>query len=108
DEKLENAALRLLHALAKPAVELERLEAACELPAAEGSGPIADWFGCIFGVAPVNTQRSAMSWKFLDIEERETVRGEYPFYCPEGKIAEVLVVDRIELVFVNQPFEMRE
>ena len=49
-----------------------------------------------------------MGGELFDIEERQAMRGEDLLHGAEGEIGEMLVVNRIELVFRHQAQQMRE
>ena len=58
--------------------------------------------------AQIDAQRSAVGRKFLDVEYLEPVTAGEPIDCHERKIREVLMIDRVELVFIDQALDMRE
>lgn len=49
-----------------------------------------------------------MGWNLFDVEYSEFVLGGETFDCYERKIREVLVIDRIKLVLINKPLEVRK
>src|SRR4051794_22367165 len=56
----------------------------------------------------IDTQRSAVCRKFLNIKYLEPVTAGKPIDCHQRKIREVLMVDRVELVFRDKAINMRK
>ena len=67
-----------------------------------------DRLGQVRLVAGVHPQRSAMSRELLDVEDRQTVLFEDGGDGVEREVREVLVIDGVELVFVDQAEHVRE
>ena len=62
----------------------------------------------VLGVAGVDPQRAAVRRQLLDVEEPQPVRREDALDREEREVGEVLVVDRVELVLLHQPQQVRE
>src|SRR5262245_23895504 len=58
--------------------------------------------------AQIDAQGPAMGRKLLDVEHLEPVAASQPVDGNERKIREMLMIDRVELVVLDQSFEMRE
>ena len=58
------------------------------------------------GTAKINAQRAAMGGKVFDIKHLKAVSGREAIDRHQRKIREMLVIDRVELVFVDQPLEV--
>ena len=55
----------------------------------------------------VEPQRAAVGLELLDVEELEPVVGEHALGGQAGEVLEVLVIDRVELVVLDQPQQVR-
>src|SRR5260370_14926671 len=55
-----------------------------------------------------NAKRIAVSSQRLHIKERQAMCSKDLFGCQKREIGEVLMVNRVELVFFHQPLKMRE
>lgn len=62
----------------------------------------------ILGVAGVDAERAAVGGELFDVEEGEAVAGEDVADHAEGEVAEVLVVDGVELVAFHEALEVGE
>ena len=59
-------------------------------------------------VRHVQSQRSAMGFKPLNIEDLKTVGGHKLFGSQEGKIRKMLMIDRVKLHALHQAKKVRE
>ena len=55
----------------------------------------------------IDAQRAAMCRQRLNVDRHEAISGSETGQSDEREIREVLVVDRIELVFRDEPLEVR-
>ncbi len=62
----------------------------------------------VVGVAAEDAQRAAVRRQLLDVEQPQAVGGEHALDDREREVREVLVVDRVQLVLVDQPHQVRE
>ena len=56
----------------------------------------------------VHAQRPPVRRQLLDVEHRETVGPQDPVGGAQREVREVLVIDRVELILLEEPKEMRE
>src|ERR1700758_197056 len=70
--------------------------------------PSADDFRAVLDMACVDSEGPAMGAQLLDIKECQAVASEDLLRGQEGEIAEVFVIDRIELILFHQPHQMRK
>src|SRR5262245_42627760 len=108
DQEVEELALRLVDPLGEPRVVLEAAHPGGLLADAQGvdRGPGGQL--AALGVASVDAQRSAVGRKLLDVEEDESVAGEDLLDGAEAQVRAVLVVDRVELVALDEPHQVGE
>ena len=62
----------------------------------------------VAGVARVDAQRAAVRRQLLDVEHRRPCGGEDALRREQREVREVLVVDRVELVVLDEPQQVRE
>src|SRR5947199_10556096 len=60
------------------------------------------------GALGVEAQRATMRLQLIHIEDLETVRRKHLTRSQEGEVGEVLVIDRVELVALDQTQEVRD
>src|SRR5690606_19580039 len=98
DKKGKQFAFRSLHLLREALVLLHVGKTFRHLPRSQGFRSRAYGPGIVCRMAGIDAQRTAVSGDFLHVEEREPVCLEDLLDGKEGKVAEVLVIDRIELI----------
>ena len=59
-------------------------------------------------VARIDSQRTAMSFQFLDIDHRKTVTRQHRHRGAERKIRIMLMINRVELAAVDETQQVRE
>src|SRR6185503_7556056 len=62
----------------------------------------------IFIMARVDSQGATVGRNFFDIEDRESVGEKNLLDRSKGQVGKMLVVNRVELIFVHEPHQMRE
>ena len=108
NQKFQELALGFLDLLGKTRIGFELIEARRLFAGTEFGDARADWFGRIFGMARENAKRAAVSWKFLNVEQRQTVRRKNLLHDKERNVGKMFVVNGVELIFLHQTHEMRK
>ena len=108
DQEGEEFSLGFLHLFAEAAIGLEFVEAEGDFPVAQFPYAFGDGLGQVFGVPAEDTQRPAMRGKFLDVEQHDAMAGEDLFDGQEGEVGKMFVIDGVELVFLDEPQQVRE
>src|ERR1700758_3183203 len=70
--------------------------------------PSADDLRAVLDMASENSEGPTMCAQFLDVEECQAVASEDLLCGQEGEIAEVFMIDRVELILFHQPHQMRK
>src|SRR5207247_1577673 len=107
DQELEKPSLGLVDLLGKGGVAVQTVEPSRLLAGAELVDPVTNGFA-VFDVARIDAQRAAVGGELLDVEEGQSVSGENPLDRQQREIREMLVIDRIELVLLDEPHQVRE
>src|SRR5580698_1898641 len=59
-------------------------------------------------VAKIDAQRTAMGSELLDVKYPQSMPARETVHRHQRKVREVLMVNRVELIFLDKPLEMRE
>jgi len=108
DEEGQQGALGFFDLLVETEVGRAIHVAQRPLPFAQCAHPVGDRKCGVGGVPRVDAQRSTVGRKLVDVEDGEAVAGEQLLGRPQREVRVVLVIDRVELVALDQPLEMRE
>src|SRR6266705_75388 len=108
DQERQQFPLGRLDLLVEAAIALQRQKSVVDLPLAQLANAPGYRQRGIFTMTTVDAQRTAVRRQFLDVKKRDAVVRKDPFDRHERQVAEVLVVDGVELVVGYQPRQMRE
>src|SRR2546430_10072740 len=109
NQKCQEPSLGFANLLFQIQICFQTVHAGCAFPVSHLGKPLAphDWLACT-RVANVQTQRTAMGRKLIDIENSKPKLSKHFVKRKQREIRKMFVIDRIELTPFHQPQEMRD
>ena len=108
DEELQHLALHVDHPVGEPVVDRQLRQPGCQFLRQHIMQPRSVPSRTIPRVTGMDAQRTAMRRQTIDVEYRQAMTREHLVDHQQRKIRKVLMIDRVELAFRDQPQQVRK